>query len=172
MTHQQFWNLIEKSKRGSEGEPDLQAENLTALLAKLDEDEIVDFERVFGHYHTLSYTSELWAAAYIVNDGCSDDGFDYFRAWLIGKGEKIFKTVLENPEMLRKYVSIDQAEDGLENESLMYASAEAYEEKTGKSQEEFFEKIGQEKSLPEIEISWTEENVHSLFPKLSKKFSG
>ena len=27
-----------------------------------------------------SYRSSLWAAAYVINAGCSDDGFGYFAA--------------------------------------------------------------------------------------------
>jgi hypothetical protein len=31
---------------------------------------------------------DQWGAAYLANGGCSDDGFDYFRGWLIGQGRK------------------------------------------------------------------------------------
>ncbi len=36
--------------------------------------------------------------AYIINGGCSDDGFDYFLGWLIAKGRKYFEAALVNPE--------------------------------------------------------------------------
>jgi hypothetical protein len=37
-----------------------------------------------------SSRSSLWAAAYVINGGCSDDGFDYFRAWLMLQGQGTF----------------------------------------------------------------------------------
>ncbi|MFE5591185.1 DUF4240 domain-containing protein [Streptomyces sp. NPDC056549] len=30
-------------------------------------------------------------AAYMVNGGCCDDGFDYFRGWLIAQGRNVFE---------------------------------------------------------------------------------
>ncbi|MFL6076856.1 MAG: DUF4240 domain-containing protein [Mycobacteriales bacterium] len=32
-----------------------------------------------------SYQGDLWGAAYLINGGASDDGFDYFRGWLIAR---------------------------------------------------------------------------------------
>ena len=43
-----------------------------------------------------SYLSSLWAAAYILMDGCSDDTFDYFRGWLIAQGKETFEKVLDD----------------------------------------------------------------------------
>jgi hypothetical protein len=43
---------------------------------------------------------DQWGAAYLANGGCSDDGFDYFRGWLIGQGRKVYETVLADPDSL------------------------------------------------------------------------
>jgi hypothetical protein len=45
-------------------------------------------------------TWKLWGAAYLANDGCSDDGFLYFRAWLITQGKDIFEQVCKDPDSL------------------------------------------------------------------------
>ena len=37
-----------------------------------------------------AYRHDLWAMGYIVNGGCSDDGFCYFCCWLIGNGSERF----------------------------------------------------------------------------------
>ncbi len=34
----------------------------------------------------------------VVNGGCSDDGFEYFRGWLIGQGGAYFEAALKDPE--------------------------------------------------------------------------
>ena len=47
-----------------------------------------------------SYRWDLWSAAYLANGGCSGDGFDYFRGWLIGQGRTAYETVLADPDAL------------------------------------------------------------------------
>ncbi|WP_342210876.1 LysR family transcriptional regulator [Streptomyces sp. DH-12] len=42
----------------------------------------------------------LWAAAYVINGGCSDDGFDYFRGWLIAQGREVFERAVARPGAL------------------------------------------------------------------------
>lgn len=53
-------------------------------------------------HHLLkdSYTSRLWAAAYIIMGGCSDDTFDYFRGWLLYQGKETYEACIEDPERL------------------------------------------------------------------------
>jgi hypothetical protein len=45
-------------------------------------------------------TWKLWGAAYLANDGCSDDGFLYFRAWLVTQGKDVFEQVCKDPDSL------------------------------------------------------------------------
>lgn len=35
-----------------------------------------------------TYDWDLWGAAYLINGGASDDGFDYFRGWLLSQGSE------------------------------------------------------------------------------------
>jgi hypothetical protein len=53
-------------------------------------EEIVAAQQVLWDLMAESYTNPLWAAAYVINGGCSDDGFDYFRGWLIAQGREVF----------------------------------------------------------------------------------
>lgn len=48
----------------------------------------------------ISHRNQLWAAGYLINDGCSDDGFEYFRAWLIAQGREVFERVVADPDAL------------------------------------------------------------------------
>ena len=93
----EFWGLIEESK-GFGG----QAEWLTEVLTKKELKEVLEFEFLFQGLMNDSYQSRLWGAAFILMGGCSDDAFDYFRGWLIGQGEEIYRKVMNDPEYLAK----------------------------------------------------------------------
>ena len=84
-----FWRLIELSRKGSEGDLYMQLDNLRERLMKLTEEEVRSFDRILWELMDESYRADLWGAAYVIKGGCSDDGFDYFRAWLIMQGERI-----------------------------------------------------------------------------------
>ena len=51
-------------------------------------------------------TKDLWAAAYMICGGCSDDGFRDFRAWLIAQGREVFKGAVPNPDSLADHPSL------------------------------------------------------------------
>jgi len=167
----EFWNLIERTKRKAGGDTEEQVELLEELLAERPLEDIIEFGRVLEYFHSLSYTSDLWAAAYIIQGGCSDDMFDYFRAWLIAQGKEVFENATENPETLAKIISVEDAEE-IDGECLLYVAAQAYERKTGKSWEKLLDLQGFVK-FPELEFDWNEEDdsLKSKFPKLYKKYS-
>ena len=167
----EFWNLIERAKKKAFGDIDEQIEILTEILSERPVEDIIEFGRILDYYSALSYTSDLWAAAYIIQSGCSDDMFDYFRAWLIAQGREVFENAMENPESLAKIISIENAEE-IEAESFLYAAQDAYERKTGESFDEFLDRQGFV-NLPEIDIDWEEDDdsLKKGFPKLYEKFS-
>lgn len=163
MDDAQFWNLIEQSRKGN---PDCekQAERLTRLLKKLPPEEIYDFDRHFARRRLEAYRWDLWAVAYIINGGCSDDGFEYFRCWLIGQGQKAFKAALSSPETIGDLVE-DDVED-IECEDILYAPNHAYEQIT-------------KTEMPPTEINyppdpagerWEEEDLERLYPELWERF--
>jgi hypothetical protein len=47
-----------------------------------------------------AYRWDLWAAAAIIMEGCSESGFEEFRAWLIAQGRGVFEGALRDPETL------------------------------------------------------------------------
>jgi len=49
------------------------------MLAERPAQEIVAAARAVHALMSRSYLGLLWAAAYLISGGCSDDGFDYFR---------------------------------------------------------------------------------------------
>jgi hypothetical protein len=180
----QFWQLIERSKAESEGDCDKQAGALTVLLLELPATAIAAFGRLFEQYADQAYRTDLWAAAYIIQGGCSDDGFEYFRSWLIGQGEGIYTAALRDPESLLSVVAshcedarilrfedarILRFEDApflrFECEELGYVADHAYEQKTGAVMPR------SSRPMPElIGDRWDEEDLPVMFPKLWAAF--
>jgi hypothetical protein len=62
----------------------------------------------------------LWAAGYVIAGGMSDDGFHYFRSWIVGKGKKVFDIAMKDPDELGPF--IDDTE--VDNELLEYVAVE------------------------------------------------
>ncbi|HEX6780149.1 MAG TPA: DUF4240 domain-containing protein [Ktedonobacterales bacterium] len=126
-----FWRLIETTKVASDGVIEQQTRLLIQELVKLPPEEIIQFDMLLQTFHTQAYTNDLWAAAYIIMGGCSDDGFDYFRSWLLAQGEAIFHAALQNPESLAEVVG-EQVDTRAfaRGEQFFRAAKRAYEQKT------------------------------------------
>lgn len=62
--------------------------------------DVLDYDRIHYELMAESYRWELWGAAYLINGGCSDDGFDYFRGWLLGQGRATWQAALADPDSL------------------------------------------------------------------------
>src|SRR5207244_1156324 len=77
-----------------------------------------------------SYQWSLWAGAYVLNGGCSDDSFDYFRGWLIAQGRAVFEDALGDPDTLVDVVIPGQ--DITECESMLSVAYDAYRAATGR----------------------------------------
>ncbi len=125
MTLDEFWKYIEDAGDGSD--PDGQAKRIEAALAKRSLKEIVAFEHHMSELLGSSYTWELWGAAYLINGGCSDDAFDYFRGWLMAQGRAIFERAVADPDSLADLDDLDDTEC----EEIAYAADRAYESVTG-----------------------------------------
>ncbi|MFD3502967.1 DUF4240 domain-containing protein [Streptomyces sp. NPDC058678] len=136
MNEQQFWQLIAAARDQSldPDESETVARETTSLLATRPAEEMVAAQQVLWDLMAASYTNPLWAAAYVINGGCSDDGFDYFRGWLIGQGRKVFERIIADPDALAE-LSIVQASaaDGrdLEGEEMLSIAWNAHIIATG-----------------------------------------
>jgi hypothetical protein len=162
MTRDVFWQLVDATRPTGIWAA-LHAGTLELRLQTLPEEEIVSFERHFNELMAESYRWDLWGAASIVNGGGSDDGFAYFRAWLISQGRRFFEKCLANPDAVAARADRDGEN---EDEEFMHAAAEAFREKTGRD-------------LPPLDVAqprepagprWHDGDLPSLFPRLAKKF--
>ena len=79
---------------------DLQAERMRRILSAMPVEDVLEFDRIFGELYWDAYHWDLWAAAYIIEGGCSDDGFMDFRSWLISMGREVYKAAMADAESL------------------------------------------------------------------------
>ena len=110
----------------------------------------------------------------IIEGSFTDDSYLYFRCWLIGQGKTIYQETLKNPDYLANIVKADKIH---EFEGLMYVATKAYEEKTGKKEDESFPrdlayKAGLDYDFgapPTKGTDWTEDALPTLLPALYNK---
>lgn len=162
MDKAQFWRLMADAKARSAGDLDTQVRLLEEQLAHLAPAEITRFYDIFLELDVKAYTSDLWAAAYIINGGCSDDGFMDFRGWLIAQGEAVYNRALLDPE---SSLDVEVEFEGAECESIRYVAWSAYERATGT------EMPLSVLAEHDITFDWTDETVHTKYPKLAAKYS-
>src|SRR5260370_42645139 len=94
-----FWDTISQSRQRL-SDPWKQHEQLEKMLIALPPKETVDFSIFFRGFHRNAYRWDLWAVAYIIGGGCSNDGFLDFRAWLVGQGEEFYRKCIASPELV------------------------------------------------------------------------
>ncbi len=129
MGEDEFWALIDESKRLSRGRYDDQVEILTDLLEHKSLTEIIAFDMAFAALTMRVEQFRYWEPVYALNWGCSDDCFIDFRAWWIGQGKNKFYWSVRFPRLLFFFAVRDAWE---QYEGLQYCAAEAYRNLNGR----------------------------------------
>jgi Protein of unknown function (DUF4240) len=135
MDREQFWTLIEAAKSATGGDCGAQAGRLVAALAGRSVDDVLAWNRIRRELLAESYGWELWGAAYLINGGCGDDGFDYFRGWLLGQGRARWQAALAAPDSLADHPEVCVRRplegwgwsDPLECDDMLYVAYDAYQ---------------------------------------------
>lgn len=128
MPEARFWSIVESTRNA---DPAAQVAALKAKLAALTPEEIVGYEGCVDAQMRRSYRWDLWGAASVAMGGASDDGFEYFRLWLIARGRADFEKVLAHPDALADIAPADPEQ--LEFEDFAHVAPDAWAEKTGKA---------------------------------------
>ena len=166
-----FWQIVEKSLKNSTNESG-QLSILISEIEKLTPKEIIGFRLRTDKLLFDTYNSEIWCAGYIMNGGCSDDGFEYFRNWVISRGKAVYTSAKKNPDSL-----ISEVSDGAEYyefEDFWYVAITAFKNQTGKELYDYISddfKTSEGNYLP-FEFTWQEENPESMkaiCPRLFEK---
>jgi len=166
MNENRFWEIIGLSRAGNENSQAAQKAKLKQLLTGLEASEVIAFDKIFDQTLYASYTWDLWGAAYIINGGCSDDSFEYFRRGLIASGRQNFADALQDPQTLGDWVEPDE----LEFEDIKYAVYDVYNQKTGTTD---IPNHGLKPPSSPAGDPWEEDSdeLEKRFPRLWAKFS-
>jgi len=100
MDEAKFWTIIAVACRSDASHVEDWDESLRVELEKLTPAEIIEWDQIFDRLSARAYTVNLWGAAYLINGGASDDGFYYFRCWLIGMGRQVYEAAVAAPDSL------------------------------------------------------------------------
>jgi hypothetical protein len=129
MDEARFWRLVADTRVAAGNDTGRQSELLDAALRRLPAQQIAAFEHIRRGLDRRAYTWEVWGAAYVIEDGCSDDCFRDFRGYLISLGRRPYETALRNPDALAP--TVQDAETG-DWENADDVAPDAYQSVTGK----------------------------------------
>ena len=176
MDEEQFWAIVQTAVDEAGDDEEAYLEVVKRELSKLSLKEMIGFRLRTDKLLYDSYTSEMWCAGYLMNGGCSDDGFEYFRLWVISRGRKVYEAAMANPDNLIDYIDDDAEMDFFEFELFWYVALEAFEEAVDA---ELYDYIDDENfktcegNYPNFEFNWEEdepESMQKLCPRLFEKF--
>lgn len=158
------WEAIERSAARAGRGTEAQVQELLASLQRLEAEEIVAFDVFLQEQLERAYRWDLWAVAYLVMGGCSDDSFLTFRAWLIAQGETYFEAALNDPPSAALAI---QPGDRPGLESLLYVAANAHEAVAGRALPLSCTRPVRREPAG---IEWEESEVDLLYPELATRF--
>lgn len=124
-----FWEIV----GASQGDTDAIVETLEGLPLP----EIADFAQIHDGLEWEAYRNDLWLACVLINHGFgSDDGFLYFRDWLILQGREVYEAALSNPDSLAQWpetgLIVADDDDFADREDFLYVADTAWTNLTGK----------------------------------------
>lgn len=167
LDEKKFWAIIKSLKASSRGDRDAFLELLEERVSEWEGHNLCALQARIDDLMTRAYTWDLWGAAFIMNGGCSDDGFEHWRAWLISQGREVYEAALTDAETLAsRKLAFGEPEDYF-FEDLLMLPARVLESTTG-----------EQVDLPPRRESgrprgrrWTEAQLPKRFPKLWRKFA-
>ena len=166
MMEDDVWRLIDQVNEGEAHDQEGKARRLTALLEQASAKDIEGFDGVVRAKLHLAYSWPLWAAAYIINGGCSDDSFMDFRSCLIMMGREIFEKACAAPDSLADLP--DPLLESLFYEGFLYIAPKAYEARF----DDDLEPAGLHPDAPSG-APWDEDDdaeLEALCPRLWRRF--
>lgn len=173
LDEESYWKIIDKSLKETTTQED-QEIFITAELEKLTPKEMIGFRLRTDKLLFDSYTSNLWCANYIISNGAVDDGFDYFRCWLISRGKDAYYKTQENPDYLVNLVGNEP--HAYDFESFWYVANNAFKNLTNKEAEAYIDYENfktNDENYPLLEFNWNVDEpatMEKVCPVLFKKF--
>ena len=172
-----YWQLVKESVRFSTTQFG-QEEYLIGRLLHYSPHDLIGFRLLTDRLVHDAHSSELWCAARIMNNGCGDDAFEYFKCWVISRGEEVYKNAVKDPDTLVTEIQVGRR--WYEFELFWYAPNNAFKMLTGKDLYSYvdYEKRGSKMDIYpnyyKLEFNWDERDVDSIraiCPNLYAAFS-
>jgi hypothetical protein len=117
MEHAAFWAIVDAARGARD-----QAGEIQRVLEGMPGEDIAAFDGWLFAYRRALDREDLWCAVSAIRGGCGDDAFDYFRAWLIGRGEAAVLAAVRDPESLADLI----ADGDYRNEAMIGVATRAY----------------------------------------------
>lgn len=168
-----YWTIIEKSLKETKNQED-QELFLTSALEQLSPKEMIGFRLRTDKLLFDSYTSNLWCANFVISNGKADEGFDYFRCWLISRGKEAYYKTMENPDYLVNLV--ENEPKTYDFEGFWYVAVEAFKNMTNKDLQAYIDYENfktTDENYPLLEFNWNVDDpktMEKVCPVLFKKF--
>ncbi|MFD7757858.1 DUF4240 domain-containing protein [Streptomyces sp. NPDC059757] len=133
MDTETFWQVLDTAKY-SDRPLDVAAANHVSVLPA---EEILAFGHHFSSLRDAVYCWDVWAAAYLIDGGCSDDRFSDFAAGLVALGREWCERAAVCPDVLADQPALRTAavaddQDVIFDEDFNFVSSRAYD-RTGRS---------------------------------------
>lgn len=94
-----YWKIIDSVK--GRGDENTHSHRLARELEQLSNEQLVQFYVFYQAALDRANSGDLWAAGALLNGGhVSDDGFEYFRNWLIAQGSSVYRLAVSEPDSL------------------------------------------------------------------------
>ena len=133
MPEDEFWALIEAVNEEA-GQDLLRKEKvLGQQLDRLSIPKLRQYWHRWDEVDDRAYDWHLWAAAWVLQGGCSDDGFSDFRSTVILLGRAVYEAALRNPDSLIEVVPIVGGPGSLYFENFGYVHIRVWEKKVGET---------------------------------------
>jgi hypothetical protein len=152
-----FWTLTDAAKTPAD---------LHARLARLSDADLQDYERFHDELMRRAYRWDLWGAAYVIDGGCSDDGFAYFRSYLISRGRAVYDAALADADGLAALTFEDA--DGWED--WMSPTMMVIHARTGKYAFARPPDVNREPLGDPAGEEWDEDDLEARFPRLTERY--
>lgn len=161
MDQEVFWEIIEQAGAGTTNVAE-RVEAIASALEAFRPREIKAFQKLLETRLAEAYSWDIWALAYLAQDGCSDDAFEAFRPWLVLQGRSVFERALGGIEAVLEDVPM-----GLEAsaESLLMAAPMAFEARSGKMM-----KIAPARAESLKGEPWEESDLARRYPKVVRHY--
>jgi hypothetical protein len=177
-----FWKIMDYGFAKGQFNNEIKRQAILEQLIKLTPTQIQDFEIIFQQMGQKANTWNNLAAVTIMAGGAGDDGFYYFRCWLISLGKYHFEETLKHPDHLAELnvpINKQYGYAEVEFEDLISLSDDAYGIVTKKDASSdstspranaerkhlFYDSGGDMKGK-----EFTNEDLPKIAPKLCRKF--